>query len=92
MEDLRRAVINDYAKLCFNDGYTLPDEITLEDYKIQVAGMSRDELIEETWVVDKTSEEELQHYIDAFLKQDQYATMTYKVLPDGGSELVIWIG
>ena len=40
-EDLKRAVINDYAKLCFSDGDTQADEITLADFKAKVETMTR---------------------------------------------------
>ena len=49
IEELRQACINDYAKLCYGDGGTQADETSLEDYKKQVAKMSFDQLVNESW-------------------------------------------
>lgn len=88
-EDLKRAVINDYAKLCFSDGGTQADEITLADFKAKVETMTREELVEETWYIENDPKYTLESFVDAFLNQDQYADMDYEVHADGSSTLII---
>lgn len=79
IDHLRQAVINDYAYLCYQDGGTQPDEISLEDFKKNVKAMSLGELISETSVIE-TSEfriDEIIEYIEFWIKKSEYASYNY---------------
>ena len=91
IEQLRQAVINDYAYLCFGDGGTQSDETSLEDFKINVASMSWDELMKETSVIESDNPKlnhPLSEYMETWLDRTIYAEMKYLKNEDGSTMLV----
>lgn len=89
IDELRQAVINDYAYLCYQDLGTKPDETALEEYKKNVYEMSVDELVSETSVIE-TSEfkiDELIDYMELWLKFSEYAAYNYEKTSEGGTVL-----
>ena len=91
IEQLRQAVINDYAFQCYQDGGTKGDETSLKDYKLQVQSWTWDELIEETHII---SEEEgfrfscsLSDYMDSWLNRSEYANLKYIENDDGSTTI-----
>ena len=86
IENLRQAVINDYAFLCADDGGTTHDEVSLEEFKKSAADMSWDELIQESWCMSDSAEE-VQKYIDKWLPLGAFAALTYIKNPDGSTTL-----
>ena len=90
IEQLRQAVINDYAYLCYQDGGTKPDEKTLEDYKNEVAEMSWEELMRET-SVDEDEDPQLKFslldYMESWLNRSGYADLKYIQNEDGSTTL-----
>ena len=91
IEELRQAVINDYAFQCYQDGGTKADETSLKDYKAQVSNWTWEELMEETHII---SEEEsfrfscsLSDYMDSWLDRSEYADLKYLENEDGSTTL-----
>ena len=87
IEELKQACINDYAKLCYDDGGTQADETSLENYKKQVAIMDLAQLVDESWYCEGMDGCSLDEYIECFLPQTQYKDMRYEVNPDGSTIL-----
>ena len=85
IEQLRTAVINDYAKLVYDDHGTQPDETSLEDYITKVQSMSYQELVGETWFTEGDEELTLESYVECFLEQDMYTDIAYQVNDDGST-------
>ena len=93
IEQLRQAVIADYAYLCADDGGTAPDEISLEDYKKSVSEMTWDQLMQETCVnadkpSDNPNEMTLEEYVDFWRARSQYADFNYIKNQDGSTSLI----
>ena len=89
INELRVAVINDYAKLCVEDGGTQADEISLADQGVKVAKMSVEDLISESWFIEGSEDCTLEGYIDCFLPQSSYALEhEFKTNDDGSTTLV----
>ena len=87
---LRQAVINDYAYLCYQDGGTQPDETSLEDFKKKVAKMSWDELLKETSIsedVNPSLDFSLRDYIESWLAKSEYADLIYIKNEDGSTTI-----
>ena len=91
IEELRQAVINDYAFQCYQDGGTKADETSLKDYKAQVSNWTWEELMEETHII---SEEEsfrfscsLSDYMDSWLNRSEYADIEYIENDDGSTTI-----
>ena len=87
---LRQAVINDYAYLCYQDGGTQPDERSLEDFKKKVAKMSWDELLKETSIsedVNPSLDFSLRDYIESWLAKSEYADLIYIKNEDGSTTI-----
>ena len=89
INDLRVAVINDYAKLCVEDGGTQADEISLADYVVKVVNMSVEDLIEESWFIEGSEDNTLEGYIDCFLPQSRYALEHEFITNDDGSTTLL---
>ena len=89
VEDLRQAVINDYAYLCYQDGGTQPDETSLEEFKKNVKAMSLNELMSETSVIETSAfkTDELVDYIKAWINKSEFAELAYEQTSDGGTIL-----
>ena len=90
IDQLRQAVINDYAYLCFGDGGTQSDETSLEDFKLNAASMSWEELMEETSVINSDNPKlnyQLSEYMGAWLNKTEYAEMKYLKNEDGSTTL-----
>lgn len=87
IEDLRQSCINDYAKLCCEDGGTQADETSLEDYKKKVADMTFEQLVKESWYCDMDGCS-LDEYVECFLPQTQFKELKYQVNPDGSTTLI----
>ena len=92
IEQLRQAVINDYAYLCANEGGTESDEISLEDYKKSVSEMTWEQLMEETSVnseepSNKPGERTLEEYVEIWVARTQYADLNYIKNEDGSTTL-----
>ena len=90
IEQLRQAVINDYAYLCADEGGTESDEISLEDYKKSVSEMTWEKLMEETSVnakepSDKPHEMTLEEYVEIWGARTQYADLSYIKNEDGST-------
>lgn len=91
IEQLRQAVINDYAYLCFGDGGTQSDETSLEDFKLNAASMSWEELMQETSVIENENPKlnhPLSEYMETWLDRTMYAEMKYLKNEDGSTMLV----
>ena len=84
IEELRIAVINDYAKLVYDDYGTQPDEISVEDYIAKVSTMTYEELVGETWFIEGDEECTLQSYVETY-DNDWYAEVVYQVNDDGST-------
>ena len=84
IEQLRQAVINDYAKLVYEDYGTQPDECSLEDYIVKVNAMNWDELVGETWFIEGDKDCTLESYIECF-DDDSYAEIPYQINEDGST-------
>ena len=90
IEQLRQAVINDYAYICADEGGTESDEIFLEDYKKSVSEMTWEQLMEETSVnveepSDKPHEMTLEEYVEIWGDRTQYADLNYIKNEDGST-------
>lgn len=91
IEQLRQAVINDYAFQCYQDGGTKADETSLKEYKSQVQNWTWDELMEETHMI---CEEEsfrfsnsLSDYMDSWSNRSDYADLEYIENDDGSTTI-----
>ena len=89
ISDLRQAVINDYAYLCYQDRGTQPDETSLQEYKEKVEVMGIEELISETSVIETNDFkiDELADYIELWSKYSEYSTLLYDTTAEGGTML-----
>ena len=76
ISDLRQAIINDYAYLCYQIGEQ-PDETSLQEYKEKVEVMGIEELISETSVIETNDFkiDELADYIELWSKYSEYSTL-----------------
>ena len=84
-EQLRTSVINDYAKLVYEDYGTQPDETSLENYITKVQSMNWNELVGETWFTEGDEELTLESYVECYLDQDMYTEIPYQVNEDGST-------
>ncbi|WP_244272444.1 tetratricopeptide repeat protein [Synechococcus sp. N5] len=90
IKELRQAVINDYAYLCHEDGGTKPDETSLQQFKKDVATMSREELLSETSVIETSAfkADELVDYIEVWIDKCEFAELAYEQTNEGGTILL----
>ena len=84
IEQLRQAVINDYAKLVYDDYGTEPDECTLEDYIVKANIWDWDKLVKESWFIEGDDECTLENYVEHY-DNDWYAQVVYQVNDDGST-------
>ena len=84
-KQLRQAVINDYAKLVYEDHGTQPDEISLDDFIAKANAMTYDELVAESWFIEGDEECTIENYIECFADQDHYTDIAYQTNPDGST-------
>ena len=94
IEQLREAVINDYAYLCYEDGGTEEDEISLEDFKTARLTDTWDELMKETSVncevkTGKPGESTLEDYIETWGGESVYVDVVYIKNEDGSTTLSV---
>ena len=87
IEQLRQSVINDYAKLVYEDEGTQADECSLSDFITRAKTMTWDDLVNESWYVEGDDECSLESYVESFLPQDNYLEYTYTVNEDGSTTL-----
>ena len=85
IEQLREAVINDYAKLVYEDYGTEPDEMPLEDYIEKVNKMTWDELVGESWFIEGDKDCTLESYVECFEGESVYADIPYQKNEDGST-------
>lgn len=89
IKELRQAVINDYAYLCYEDGGTKPDETSLQQFKKDVATMNKEDLLSETSVIETNAfkADELVDYIEAWIDKCGFAELSYEQTNEGGTIL-----
>ena len=86
IEQLRQAVINDYAKLTYESGGTEPDETPLDEYIEHAKKMNWDELVNESWFIEGDEDCTLESYVECF-DDDSYAEVVYHKNEDGSTEM-----
>ena len=89
ISDLRQAVMNDYAYLCYQDRGTQPDETSLQEYKEKVEAMGIKELLSETSVIETNDFriDELVDYIEFWSRYSGYSELLYEEKAGGGTML-----
>ena len=92
IEQLREAVINDYAYLCYEDGGTEEDEVSLEDFKTNMSTATWEKLMLETSVncevkTGKPGESTLEDYIETWGGESVYVDAVYIKNEDGSTTL-----
>ncbi len=89
IDELRQAVINDYAQQCAADGGTQANGIPLESYKALVAIMTWNQLISETSVIANAPGFALSNYVEHWLRATLISELTYDINADGSTTLSI---
>ena len=89
IDELRQAVINDYAQRCAADGGTQAKGIPLESYKALVAIMSWNQLIGETSVIANAPSFALSDYVVYWLRATLISDLTNITNADDSTTLSI---
>ena len=87
IDELRQAVINDYAQQCAADGGTQANRILLESYKAIAAIMTWNQLISEANVVENAPGFAPSDYVKHWLRATLISELTYDTNADGSATL-----